>query len=72
MRNCGLFVNERDYDEYPECADDNVRIFRECVRENVCPLPEYRAYDYDAYHHVNERDYELFLHVYGYASVLLL
>ena len=49
-----------------------MHIFRECVRENACLLPEYRADDYGADHHVNERDYGSFFHVYVYVSVLLL
>ena len=52
--------------------DDDARILRGCVRENVCLLPEYRADDYGADHHVNERDYGSFFHVYVYVSVLLL
>ena len=74
MRFCNspFFVNECDYDEYPECVDDDACILRGCVRENVCLLPEYRADDYGADHHVNVRDYGSFFYVYVYVSVLLL
>ena len=67
-----VLINGCDYDEYPECADDDAHIFRECVRENACLLPEYRADDYGADHHVNVRDYGLIFHVCGHVSVLLL
>ena len=67
-----LRFNGRNYDECPECADDYVCILRGCVRENACLLPEYRADDCGADHHVNGRDYGAFFHVYVYVSVLLL
>ena len=67
-----FFVNGRDYDEYPEYADGDACILRECVRDNACLLPGDHADDYGADHHVNERDYESFFHAYGYVSVLLL